>query len=196
MNARDNFKWTPLHFACHAGILDVIELLLNNGADLEARTLNEATPLMRAIESAKPEVVQYLVDRGAQVRAENKKGSCFSKFYCIQYNVFSFQNTLECLAFCCRLLFILEQTPLDLSVAWADFRIYDIIKTKIDSMPPPKEKKGGKGGKGGAKGKKSASSRADKVIPRSVCCVTCCFHDTLHMMCIRQCKVGYYYIVF
>ena len=74
VNARDNFKWTPLHFACHAGILDVVELLLNNGADLEARTLNEATPLMRAIESARPEVVQYLVDRGAQVRTENKKG--------------------------------------------------------------------------------------------------------------------------
>ena len=77
MNARDNFKWTPLHFACHAGILDVVELLLNNGADLEARTLNEATPLMRAIESARPEVVQYLVDRGAQVRTENKKGLLF-----------------------------------------------------------------------------------------------------------------------
>lgn len=55
-----------------------------------------------------------------------------------------------------------EQTPLELAVAWADFRIYDIIKTKIDSMPPPKEKKGGKGGKG--KGKKSASSGGgDKV---------------------------------
>ena len=74
VHARDNFKWTPLHFACHAGILDVVEYLLERGADLEARTLNEATPLMRAIEASKPELVQYLIDRGAKVQVENRKG--------------------------------------------------------------------------------------------------------------------------
>lgn len=74
MNASDNFKWTPLHFAAHAGLHDAVEFLLNNGADLEAHTMNLATPLMRAIESSKPEVVQYLIDKGAKVQIENKKG--------------------------------------------------------------------------------------------------------------------------
>ena len=60
-----------------------------------------------------------------------------------------------------------EQTPLDLSAAYGDFRVYDIIKTKLDSMPAPKDKKkGGKGGKeakGGGKRPKSSASPDQKV---------------------------------
>ena len=32
INALDNFKWTPLHFACYSGQLDIESLLLSNGA--------------------------------------------------------------------------------------------------------------------------------------------------------------------
>jgi ankyrin repeat protein len=74
VNAQDNFKWTPLHFAAHGGLLDVVDYLLERGADLEARTMNQATPLMRAIESSKPEVVQYFIDKGAKLQIENRKG--------------------------------------------------------------------------------------------------------------------------
>ena len=75
MNLQDNFKWTPLHFACHAGLIDVVQYLLDQGADLEATTMNGATPLIRAIESSRPEVVQYLMDKGARLQIENKKGN-------------------------------------------------------------------------------------------------------------------------
>ena len=75
MHAQDNFKWTPLHFACHAGLKDVVEMLLENGANLEATTVNGATPFMRAVESSKPEVVQFLIEKGAKVQVENKKGT-------------------------------------------------------------------------------------------------------------------------
>ena len=85
VNASDNFKWTPLHFACHAGLQDVVEYLLEHGAELEARTMNQATPLMRAIESSKPEVVQYLIDKGAKVQIENRKGEHQINFQQVQY---------------------------------------------------------------------------------------------------------------
>ena len=74
VNAQDNFKWTPLHFACHCGMKDVVEYLLDSGANIEAVALNGSTPLMRAIESSRPEVVQLLIDRGAKMRVENRKG--------------------------------------------------------------------------------------------------------------------------
>jgi len=82
VNATDNFGWTPLHFACHRGIKDVVEYLLSAGADLEAVTVNGATPLIRAIETSNPAVVQLLLDNGAKLTVENRKG--FS-FYFITY---------------------------------------------------------------------------------------------------------------
>jgi ankyrin repeat protein len=74
VNARDNFKWTPLHHACHAGQLDIVELLLEHGADLDAPAMNGGTPLMRAIESSRIDLVQYLINRGAKMLTENRKG--------------------------------------------------------------------------------------------------------------------------
>ena len=38
VKAKDNFHWTPLHHACHSGQLDVVELLLKHGAQLEAKS--------------------------------------------------------------------------------------------------------------------------------------------------------------
>ena len=52
VNATDNFKWTPLHHACHTGQKDVVEFLLQNGANLDAAALNGGTPLFRAIEAS------------------------------------------------------------------------------------------------------------------------------------------------
>uniref|UniRef100_H2YH17 Uncharacterized protein n=1 Tax=Ciona savignyi TaxID=51511 RepID=H2YH17_CIOSA len=73
VEARDNFKWTALHHACHSGQLDVVQTLIHAGADGNATTWNLATPLMRAIESCKPDVVKYLLDCNVSVTMENKK---------------------------------------------------------------------------------------------------------------------------
>jgi ankyrin repeat protein len=54
--------------------------LLNSGANIEAVALNGATPLMRAIESSRPEVVQLLIERGAKMRVENRKGKLLLDF--------------------------------------------------------------------------------------------------------------------
>lgn len=75
MNACDQFNWTPLHHACHAGQLDIIKLLLEAGASVDPPTLNGATPLMRAIESCRPSCVEYLIKAGAKINAVNKTGT-------------------------------------------------------------------------------------------------------------------------
>ena len=60
----DNFKWTALHFACHIGQSEIAELLLKNGALLDAQSFNGGTPLMRAIESSREHIVKFLLSKG------------------------------------------------------------------------------------------------------------------------------------
>lgn len=74
INARDNFKWTPLHHACHAGQLDIVQYLIDHGGEINATTMNGGTPLTRAIESSREAVVKYLIDLGVKIQTENKKG--------------------------------------------------------------------------------------------------------------------------
>ena len=74
INAQDNFKWTPLHHACHGGQLDVVEYLIENNAIMDLSTINGGTPLTRAIESSRDSVVEYLIKKGCRVQTENKKG--------------------------------------------------------------------------------------------------------------------------
>lgn len=63
-----------MHHAAHAGMLDVVELLYNNGASIDSVAMNGATPMNRAIESSKLNVVQFLMDKGAKLATENRKG--------------------------------------------------------------------------------------------------------------------------
>ena len=70
----DQFFWTPLHHAAHAGEFEIIELLVKAGATVDAQALSGGTPLMRAIQSSRPSCVDLLIKAGASVKAENKKG--------------------------------------------------------------------------------------------------------------------------
>ncbi len=63
---------TPLHYACSNGDLKMAELLIDEGADIEARaTSMEASPLHDAICSGRQEVVQLLIDAGAKVNGKD-----------------------------------------------------------------------------------------------------------------------------
>ena len=64
INARDNFKWTALHHACHSGQVDLVQFLLEQGAEIDGQTINGGTPLMRAIESSREAVVELLISKG------------------------------------------------------------------------------------------------------------------------------------
>jgi ankyrin repeat protein len=49
-SAKDASGWEPLHYACNAGAIQVIEVLLNWGADPNAVTDALRTPLHFAVE--------------------------------------------------------------------------------------------------------------------------------------------------
>lgn len=65
--------WTPLHAAVGSGDLELIELYLDSGADIEAQDLNGTTPLKTAIlaEDLNLGIVALLLDRGADPFAEH-----------------------------------------------------------------------------------------------------------------------------
>ncbi|MEW9810211.1 MAG: ankyrin repeat domain-containing protein (plasmid) [Candidatus Symbiodolus clandestinus] len=76
----DNNKRTALHFAAEQGHLEMVQLLLNNRADIEARDRNSEgrdnwTPLHLAAKNGHLAVVQELINRGAAVDSLDRSGS-------------------------------------------------------------------------------------------------------------------------
>jgi uncharacterized protein len=68
--------WTPLHLACFFGHPAIAEALLNDGANVAARSRNamENAPLHAAAAGRNLEVVRLLIARGADVNARQHGG--------------------------------------------------------------------------------------------------------------------------
>jgi hypothetical protein len=62
--SKDNDGWTPLHWAVSAGHKDVVELLLNYKAEVNASANNGWTPLKLAMLRGQMDMVEKLRDRG------------------------------------------------------------------------------------------------------------------------------------
>ena len=65
--------WTPLHYAATSGHLDMIRLLLEEHAFIDAQSPNGTTPLMMAASYGSPEAVKLLVEEGADIAMRNQK---------------------------------------------------------------------------------------------------------------------------
>jgi hypothetical protein len=66
--------WTPLHYAASKGLIDMIRLLLEQQAYLDAESPNGTTPLMMAANYGSPMAVKLLLEEGADPRLRNKLG--------------------------------------------------------------------------------------------------------------------------
>ncbi len=70
----DHISWTPLHYACAKGHLDVAQFLLANGAIVDSLSLGGTTPLMMAVQSGNEYLVKLLLDKGANLQLRNEAG--------------------------------------------------------------------------------------------------------------------------
>jgi ankyrin repeat protein len=66
--------WTPLHYAASASKLDIISLLLDNSAYIDAESPNGTTPLMMAAMYGTPAAVALLLKEGADPKLKNLQG--------------------------------------------------------------------------------------------------------------------------
>ena len=70
-------RLTPLHVAALGGDMDEVKRLVEAGADVNAVSVYQATPLHWAVQgsSVKPDILSYLVEHGADVNAKNTWGA-------------------------------------------------------------------------------------------------------------------------
>jgi ankyrin repeat protein len=76
VSALSSDGWTPLHLAAFFGKDDAARLLLNKGAQADARSTNamQNTPLHAAAAGKHTAVVKLLIERGASVNARQHGG--------------------------------------------------------------------------------------------------------------------------
>ncbi len=67
--------WTALHYAAAGGNDRGVRILLEKGAEIDARSPNLTTPLMVAAYEGFDSTVRLLLDRGADVTLKNEVGS-------------------------------------------------------------------------------------------------------------------------
>ncbi|HRB72319.1 ankyrin repeat domain-containing protein [Flavobacterium sp. WV_118_3] len=78
LNQRNEFGNTPLHVACnsiYAINKEIVEVLLKHPLDINARGIDDCTPLYYAIGKGDNEVVQILIDNGADVNIPDSYGN-------------------------------------------------------------------------------------------------------------------------
>ena len=66
--------WSPIHYAATNGHLKIVQFLMANGAQVNALSPSETTPLMMAIGSGNEELIKYLLDNGADLSMRNHEG--------------------------------------------------------------------------------------------------------------------------
>jgi hypothetical protein len=76
VNVKDDRKgWTPLHYAAWKGHIEIARLLLQNRADVNARSIGGSTPLHCAAIHGHIDILHLLVENGANLEAQANNGS-------------------------------------------------------------------------------------------------------------------------
>ncbi len=76
----DDSGFTPLHIAATAGRVEIVEYLLERGADLEARTAGGQTPLFQTVPLASEQAFERLLEKGANLNARDDRGQNILQF--------------------------------------------------------------------------------------------------------------------
>ena len=65
--------WTALHYAASVGSADIVKILLDHSAYIDAESPNKTTPLMMAARSDHADVCRLLIDEGADPTLVNER---------------------------------------------------------------------------------------------------------------------------
>ncbi|KAG4263778.1 hypothetical protein FPRO03_09054 [Fusarium proliferatum] len=74
MYDRASANSTPLHWACISGKKDTVELLVDNGAEINVRCHLGQAPLHISVESGEDEITEFLISKGADVSVVDDYG--------------------------------------------------------------------------------------------------------------------------
>lgn len=76
VNVRDNRDWTALHFAAQNYDINATKLLIENGADINAKDFYNNNVISKAVMMSKGrgEVIEFLLEHGADYNMKNKSG--------------------------------------------------------------------------------------------------------------------------
>ena len=66
--------WAPLHYAASSGNPELVQLLLDHYASIDAESPNGSTPLMMAARYGSADSVKLLLDSGADATIKNALG--------------------------------------------------------------------------------------------------------------------------
>jgi len=87
-------NYSELHIAAYNGCNEIIELLIENGADINARNKRGETPLMYAIENGKVQTAKIFIDKGADIKATNRSYES-AMDYAIRYKQYEIIDILQ-----------------------------------------------------------------------------------------------------
>ncbi|VUZ95856.1 acyl-CoA-binding protein, putative [Plasmodium vivax] len=79
VNKRNSDGLCALHYACDRGYLDIVKVLIELGADVNADDSCGDTALHIAAYSGQTEIIKYLTSAGADVNRKNSEGLTFNK---------------------------------------------------------------------------------------------------------------------
>ena len=71
--AKDANGRLPTHLAALKGFVEIMEVLLSKGADVESNDKEKRTPMHYAAEAGSKQMVEFLLAKGAQANPEDRK---------------------------------------------------------------------------------------------------------------------------
>lgn len=150
VDVRDKYFKTPLMVASCYGNMKVCKFLVERGAQVNATDNFNWTPLHFACHAGMLDIAEYLLDHNANPDAPTLNGATplmraieSSKPQVVQLIIDKGAKM--------RAENRKGQTAMDIAGLWGDARVYDIVKAKWDTLPPPPNEKKGKGKKQAAK---------------------------------------------
>ncbi|KAK4186822.1 ankyrin repeat-containing domain protein [Podospora australis] len=91
----DSEGMTALHWAAYYGYTRILEILLDNNADIDVKDNKGSTPLHRAIQGRHTEIVSGLVRRGANLNAQDENGATALHWAATDLHIETIQTLVE-----------------------------------------------------------------------------------------------------